>query len=157
MAQDGPGSGTDVSTDLQHLRSILQAGEVERSRHVSKLAAEIMDEVIRSVRPGMSEHELAARLSAASRMRGGNAVVNLVASDERISQYRHPLPTNKTVEHYAMLVLCFRLEGLIPAITRLIHFGPLPDELPVPRLPGHRQRRRLRVRPLDPPVQRGRR
>lgn len=129
IGQDGAGDGVDMSADLQHLRSIMQPEEVVRLRRASRLAAEIMQEVIRSVRPGISEYEIAARLSAASRLRGGNAVVNLVASDERIYQYRHPLPSNKTVERYAMLVLCLRSEGLIPAITRLVHFGPLPEEL----------------------------
>jgi hypothetical protein len=59
----------------------------------------------------------------------GYAIVNLVAADERISRYRHPLPTAETVERYAMLVLCFRRAGLMAALTRLVHFGLLPDKL----------------------------
>lgn len=129
IGQDGPGSGIDISADLQSLRSVLQPEEVTRIRYVSTLAAEIMDDAVRSVRPGNTEYELAARLAMGSRVRGGNAIVNLIASDERIYQYRHPLPTAKKVERYAMLVLCLRLEGLIAAITRLVHFGPMPDEL----------------------------
>jgi antitoxin VapB len=129
LGQDTAGNGIDMSTELRHLRSVLQTEEVARLRRVSAIAAEIMDAVIRSVRPGMTEHEVAARLAAACRQHGGNAVVNLIASDERIYQYRHPLPTNKTIQQYVMAVLCLRLEGLIPAITRLAHFGPLPEEL----------------------------
>ncbi len=125
IGQDGPGNGVTLSSDLQQLRSVLQAEEVVRLRHASTLAAEIMDEVIRSVRPGISEYEVAARVAAASYKRGGNAVVNLVASDERIYDYRHPLPTNKAVRHYAEIVLCLRYRGVTPSITRLIHFGPL--------------------------------
>ncbi len=128
-AQDGPGSGVDMSADVRQLRSILQAEEVVRLRHASILAAEAMDEVARSVHPGISEYEVAARLAAASRKRGGNAVVNLIASDDRIYRYRHPLPTNKVVERYVMVVLSLRYHGLIPSITRLVHFGPLPEEL----------------------------
>lgn len=129
IGQDGAGHNVDMSTDLRHLRSVLEPAEANRFRHVSAITAEVMDEVIRSVRPGMTEYEIAGRLALASRQRGGNAVVNLIASDERIYQYRHPLPTGKTVDRYVMLVLCLRLQGLIPAITRLVHFGPLPDEL----------------------------
>jgi antitoxin VapB len=129
LGQDGPGSGTDVGTDLQHLRTVLQPEEVARMRHVCVLAAEAMDDAVRSVRPGNPEYDLAARLSAACNARGGSAIVNLIASDDRIYQYRHPLPTSKTVERYAMLVLCMRYEGLIAAITRLVHFGPLPADL----------------------------
>ena len=119
----------DFGSDLRDLRSVLQPEEVTRMRHVSTLAAEVMDDAIRAVRPGDSEYELAARLAAGSRLRGGNAIVNLIASDDRIFQYRHPLPTTKTVEKYAMLVLCLRLSGLVASITRLVYFGKMPDEL----------------------------
>lgn len=132
VGQDGPSRDVNVvnvGPDLQHLRSILQAEEVARIRHVARLAAEVMDNTIRSVRPGDPEYQLAAQLAAGSRVRGGIAIVNLVASDDRIYQYRHPLPTAKTVEHYAMLVLGMRFEGLIAAISRLVHFGSLPNDL----------------------------
>jgi antitoxin VapB len=129
LGQDGLGAGVDMGSELRDLRSVLQDEEVARFRRVSALAGEAMDDAIRAVRPGDSEYELASRLSAGSRLRGGTAVVNLIASDERISQFRHPLPTAKTVERYAMLVLCLRIEGLIASVTRLVHFGPMPDEL----------------------------
>lgn len=131
MGEDGPGHHVNMSDELRHLRTVLHPNEVARLRRISRTTAEIMGEVVRSLRPGMTEYEVAARLASASRERGGNAVVNLVASDERIYQYRHPLPTGKTIERYVMAVLCFRHEGLIPAITRLVHFGSMPEELRV--------------------------
>jgi antitoxin VapB len=57
------------------------------------------------------------------------AIVNLIATDERIYSYRHPLPTAKKLDRYAMLILCGRKNGLICSLTRLVHFGPLSDEL----------------------------
>ena len=56
-------------------------------------------------------------------------IVNLIATDERIFRFRHPLPTTKVLDQYAMLVLCGRQAGLVASVTRLIHFGPLPEEL----------------------------
>jgi antitoxin VapB len=120
---------SDFGTDLRELRSVFQPEELERLRRLGKLAGEAMDDAVRSVRPGASEYELAARLAAAGRVRGGSPIVNLIASDERIYNFRHPLPTAKTVDKYAMLVLCLRMEGLIVSVTRLVHFGPMPDEL----------------------------
>jgi Xaa-Pro aminopeptidase len=128
--EGGGGTNTiDFSTQLRHLRSVLQEEEIIRLRRVSALAAEAMYEAIQAVRPGMSEYEVAAKLAEAARERGGTAVVNLSASDESIYRYRHPLPTDKQIEHYAMLVLCLRKEGLIPSITRLVYFGSLPEDL----------------------------
>ncbi len=120
---------TTLRDDLIALRSVLEPEECERFRHVGKLAAEAMDEAIRATQPGDSEFTLAARLSSAGRERGGSPIVNLIASDERIFNFRHPLPTAKAVEKYAMLVLCLRLDGLIASITRLVHFGAIPADL----------------------------
>ncbi|HEV2661095.1 MAG TPA: M24 family metallopeptidase [Ktedonobacteraceae bacterium] len=129
VGHEGPGAEVDFSAELRHLRTTLQDEEILRLRRVSALAAEAMYEAIQAVRPGMSEYEAAARLAQAARERGGTAVVNLIASDERIYQYRHPLPTAKPIERYAMLVLSLRKEGFVPSITRLVHFGPQPEDL----------------------------
>ena len=88
-----------------------------------------MNDAIRAVRPGMSERELAALLAFEAEKRGAQAIVNLIATDERIFRYRHPLPTDKKLDRYAMLVMCGRKWGLVCSVTRLVHFGPLPDEL----------------------------
>jgi antitoxin VapB len=77
----------------------------------------------------MTEYEIAAVLSQAVECRGVQAIVNLIATDERIFAYRHPLPTSKKLQRYAMLILCGRKWGLICSLTRLIHFGVLPDEV----------------------------
>src|SRR5947209_12124065 len=61
IGQDVAGSNVDMSAELLHLRSVLEANEANRFRHISAITAEIMDEVIRSVRPGMTEHEIAGR------------------------------------------------------------------------------------------------
>jgi antitoxin VapB len=88
-----------------------------------------MNDTIRVVRPGVSEFEIAAKLSFETQLRGAQPIVKLVATDERIFHYRHPLPADREMERYAMLVLCGRKDGLIASITRLVHFGKLPDDL----------------------------
>jgi len=119
----------DISSDLQTLRSTLLPDEAERMRVVGRLTGETLGAVIAHIEPGMTEWAIAGLLDQASRDVGGQCVVNLVASDERIARYRHPLPTDKRVERYVMVVSCLRLHGLVGAATRLVHFGPLPAEL----------------------------
>jgi Xaa-Pro aminopeptidase len=128
-AQDGPGTGRNMAEALKQLRCVLQPNEVERARYAGKLAAEAMAEALLKVRIGDSEHQVAAYMTEAVRKRGALAVVALVASDARVLQYRHPLPADKKVSRYAMLVLCVRHAGLVISLTRLVHFGPLPNEL----------------------------
>jgi Xaa-Pro aminopeptidase len=122
-------SALDLSGELTVARSYLDAAEQERFRKLSALCAAAMNEAIRTVKPGMNEFEIAALLSSASQKRGVLPVVNLIATDERIYNFRHPLPTEKIMDKYAMLVLCGRQAGLVCSLTRFVHFGTLPDEL----------------------------
>ncbi len=119
----------DLSSEVSHLRADLSPEEEDRFRRLGKWCAEAMNEAIRAVRPGMTEYEIAALLGASAQMRGAQPIVNLIATDERIYAYRHPLPIDKKLERYAMLVLCGRWKGLVASVTRLVYFGNLPDEL----------------------------
>jgi antitoxin VapB len=77
----------------------------------------------------MTEHEISGLLFKEIEGRGVQVIVSLVAVDERVFSYRHPLPTSKPLQQYAMLVLCGRKGGLICSLTRLVHFGPMSEEL----------------------------
>jgi antitoxin VapB len=99
---------------------------------VAKLTAQAMETATRAVRPGMSEYEIAGCLAHEAFNRNVLPIVNLIATDERIFNFRHPLPDpNKKLQKYAMLIICGRKYGLVCSVTRLVHFGPLPDELKV--------------------------
>ncbi len=130
LGADGayPGA-TDLSYELARLRAHLTPAEGERFRALGRLCAQAMDRAIREVRPGQTEYEIAAILARETLARGAQPIVNLVATDEHIFKFRHPLPTEKKLEKYAMLVLCGRKWGLVCSITRFMHFGRLPDEL----------------------------
>ncbi len=130
LGADAPVAGAvDLSADMARLRTNLTPAEGERFRALGRLCAAAMNDAIHAVKPGQSEYELAALLARQAERRGVQAIVNLIATDERIFKFRHPLPTAKTLNKYAMLVLCGRKWGLVCSVTRLIHFGPLPDEL----------------------------
>ena len=130
LGADGPYPGAvDLSGELARLRANLTPEEGQRLRELSRLCADAMDHAARAIHPGQSEHQIAGRLALEAESRGVQAVVNLVATDERIFAYRHPLPTARRLERYAMLVLCGRRSGLVSSLTRLVHFGPLPSEV----------------------------
>lgn len=121
--------GIDVNAALTPLRMTLSPEEQERFRGLSKLCAQAMDTAIRKVKPGMTEFEIAALLNAETQDRGVLPIVNLIATDQRIYEFRHPLPTDKMLDKYAMMVLCGRQYGLVCSITRLVHFGAMPEAL----------------------------
>lgn len=119
----------DLSHDLALLRSRLLPVEQDRFRTLGSDCADAMQRAISRVNPGSSEHEIGAALAYETRSRGIRPVVVLVAVDDRIYQVRHPIPTHKVMDKYAMLVLCGRRDGLTCSVTRLVHFGVIPDDL----------------------------
>jgi antitoxin VapB len=130
LAADGPYPGAiDLSGEMARLRAKLLPEEGARYRQVSQLCAAAMNAAIRAVRPGMTEYDIAALLDGETFARGVQPIVNLIATDDRIFNFRHPLPTDKKMDRYAMLVLCGRKHGLVTSLTRLVYFGRLPDDL----------------------------
>ncbi len=130
LATDFPLQGAQHwARELAILRARLLPDEVARFHALARDAAEAMQQAILRVRPGQSEHIIAASLATETQQRGMRPIVTLVAVDERVHHVRHPLPTARIMRRYAMLVLCARRGGLTASVTRLVHFGPLPDEL----------------------------
>lgn len=119
----------DLSRQIASLRAQLTAQEGVRYRQLGIFCAQAMRQAVDVVKPGMSEFEISSLLAQSIESKGVQAVVNLVATDERIFSYRHPLPTAKKLQNYAMLVLCGRKWGLICSVTRFVHFGALSAEL----------------------------
>ena len=123
-----PGAA-DISINVARLRSQLTPEEGLRYKNLSALCAQGMWQLLEAVHPGMTEYEIAGFLLNAVESKGVQGILVLIATDERVFSYRHPLPTSKKLNKYAMVVLCGRKDGLICSITRLIHFGSFSDEL----------------------------
>lgn len=130
IGSDSPMEGAiNISDDIAELRYILTDKEVQRFRELGRDCGEAIGEVCKTIKPGLSEFEIAGAMSEELYKRGVTPIVLLIAVDERVSQYRHPLPTDKKVEKYGMIVVCGRKYGLVASLTRLFHFGPVSDEL----------------------------
>ena len=128
-SDDGAGGLPVLGADFVRLRYELTEAEVERYRALGTDLASAMEAAARSAERGMTEAEAAALLAWHCWPRGMNPVVLLVAADERIENWRHPTVKSTPISRCVMLVACCRRAGLVGAITRLVHFGPLPEEL----------------------------
>ena len=125
---------------MVELRYVLLPMEVDRYRRLVHDAAEVVEGVCRSVTPGQTELEVAALVAKGCMERGVLPLVNLVAVDDRIKRYRHPLPTKKSVQNTVMVVLTGRRNGLHASLTRIVAFG---------KLDGSIQRRHQSVTKVD--------
>lgn len=105
------------------LRYTLFESEVERYRDTSLCVAKAVEQAALSIEIGQSEQEIANLIRENCNRYGVSAFVTLVGTDERIFKYRHPLPTHKKLERYALLAVSGRKHGLFASITRMVHFG----------------------------------
>jgi Xaa-Pro dipeptidase len=122
--------GSDWPDDcLTDLRASLSEIEIQALRGLGAEVSTEASALLEEVRPGWSELEVAGELIGRLRKCAILAPVVLVGADERIAAYRHPLPTARRLEKLLMLVVCAERRGLIVALTRLLHFGRLPDDL----------------------------
>jgi Xaa-Pro dipeptidase len=121
--------GENIATKLSQLRRTLTDEQIVQYREVARHAAEAIEWTATQIQPGQTEYEIAALLAGEVIRRGCTPYVTLVATDARVFNYRHPIPTNKRLEKYAMLVICAEQYGLVANATRFVHFGDLPKEL----------------------------
>ena len=128
IAADAP-FGTAPIVSLQPLRLRLTVSEMDRYRWLGRHTADAVTEVLRGLRPGMSEIEMQAILAQQLIIRDIMPSVYLTAVDDRITKYRHAVPRAGVLKHFGMVNFCSRRWGLAISMTRFIHFGPMPAEL----------------------------
>ncbi len=118
-----------LGADFAALRYSLSAGEIRRYRKLGHEVSEILEAVGKTIRAGQSEREVEAMMAERALRAGMRPFVRLVAADERILRFRHPITTDKKIDKRVMYVICAERGGLIVAATRLVNFVPLSDEL----------------------------
>ncbi len=118
-----------VEAALTRCRYQLTSSEIERFRSLGSDAARAIGSLARALAPGETERQIARRIADVLAVHDIRAVVNLVAVDERIQKYRHPVPTDCRWEKILMLVVCARRGGMIASFTRIVCSGAIPDEL----------------------------
>jgi antitoxin VapB len=124
LVSDDGTLGPNVHGAMAGLRSMLLPEECEAYRVLGRLAAEAMEATLGSIEAGTAENEISARLIYEGQRRGCQVPVSLVAADERIARYRHPLPTlpgtvhERRVKRYVMVVAGMLRGGLSVSLTR---------------------------------------
>ncbi|MDW8425486.1 MAG: M24 family metallopeptidase [Meiothermus sp.] len=119
-APQGP---CDLEHDLTPLRLVLSPEEQARYRALGREASMALGESLRFADPGWSEYDLAGAISEELLAKGIQPLVLLVAGEERLFRYRHPIPTRRPLGRLFMGVVCGRRHGLIANVSRLRSFG----------------------------------
>jgi Xaa-Pro dipeptidase len=139
LVSDDGSLGRNVHDELAVLRSLLSPMELEKYRVLGRRAAESMTACLAQIEAGTGESDIAAMLVAEGQRRHCQVPVALIAADDRIAKYRHPLPTvnsllpggetQRGVEQYVMVVGCFLCEGLVVSMTRFKQVAALSADI----------------------------
>jgi len=119
----------NLEEEIKQLRFSLLPGEIKRYRILGKETSKIISKICKNIRPGETENEIRGRLAQNLWSKNINPHLILIGSDERIFAYRHPIPKDKKIRKYVMVVVCAERDGLIVNMTRFIYFGLIPQEL----------------------------
>ena len=113
----------DLGAAILDVRVPLLPGECARLRALGAEVSASLFDAAQRLHPGLSEHAVAGAAAQAICAVGAEPVVVLVAGDDRIARVRHPLPTQRSVAHVAMVVICARRHGLVASMTRFVGWG----------------------------------
>ncbi|MEB5836916.1 M24 family metallopeptidase [Pantoea dispersa] len=124
IGSDTPMAGlSDIQPQMITLRQGLSAPEQQRFRTLGQETAQIVETVARQLRVGVSEWQVEADIAAGCLARGIRPMCTLVAADERIAAFKHPVPTRKTLQRMMLITLGAERHGLHVSLTRLVHLG----------------------------------
>jgi Xaa-Pro dipeptidase len=127
IGSDVPAEGArDVNAAVRALQTPLTDPEVARYRALGGDVANAVERLCRSLQPGGSECSIAGMVNSAVATIGARAVVTLVAADERIARFRHPVPTSREWRHAFLIGLCAERQGLVVALSRVVSCGESP-------------------------------
>lgn len=130
VGSDAPIPGVvNLADEIARLRYSLTPDEIERFRWLGVKASSALEETLIVTQRGEKESEVVARLCAKLWRDRIDPVTLMAAADSRVSDFRHPIPTEKPIDRYLMVSLNARKWGLIVSLTRLVHFGKLPEDL----------------------------
>ena len=112
-----------ASDGLTELRYTMLPPEIERYRSLGVGAAQAIEITCTNARQGETELDVAASLAFECQKQGILPLMLLVAGDERVVRYRHPLPTRNQIGRTLLVALTGRRHGLHVSLTQMVSYG----------------------------------
>src|SRR5262249_36030834 len=118
---------TPVETALARAGVPLTGAEIARYRALGADAGRMLGEVCGTLTPGDEEIAIARRIADGAASIRARAIVCLVGADDRLSRFRHPVPTSKRWTQVVMMALCAERDGLVVSLSRIVSSAPRPE------------------------------
>jgi Xaa-Pro dipeptidase len=111
-----------LAEDVAKLRYSLTPEEIERYRWLGERVSVALEKTMMKTKKGEKESAVVGRLCKELWKDRIDPITLMSAADDRVSQFRHPIPTEKRIEKYLMVSVNARKWGLIVSLTRFLHF-----------------------------------
>lgn len=121
-----PGA-VDVNDMINICQYSLTENDIARYLYLGETFSKALEECLARVKPGDMELDIAGRINEALWQYNMDPVLFLVAGDERITKYRHCIPTENRIKKRLMVSCNGRYKGLVTKTTRFVNFGE-PEE-----------------------------
>ena len=122
-SDQGGSERIDLGTEIENLRQSLVAEDVARFKNVCGDAAIALGNAMKEVVSSDREIDVTARIANSLWKHNLELVFIGVAGEERVKQFRHPLPTEAPVGNRVVASICARRKGLISSVTRIVSFA----------------------------------
>ncbi|HMS66262.1 MAG TPA: Xaa-Pro peptidase family protein [Ignavibacteria bacterium] len=120
-----------VNALLENIVSVKNDNEIELTKKAVEITDKTFSELLRIIKPGMTEREVSAEISYLQKKFGadGDSFDAIVASGER-SAFPHARPSDKKITNNELLKLDFgcTVQGMKSDMTRTIGIGKVSDE-----------------------------
>jgi len=114
---------------VRALHSPLTGSEITKYRWLGKTCAEAVSRVCLGLQPGMTERGIESLIASSLTRQAIRPAEILIATDDRISRFRAaPSSDSEKLERFVRIGVKASRWGMTVALTRFVHFGPLPRE-----------------------------
>ena len=118
-----------IEPSIAACRFELLPEEIERYRELGRAAGRALQNVVPRLETGLTEKQIARIVRDELARDDIFSIVTLVAADERIALYRHPIPADNVWTNTLLIVVCARRHGLVASLSRMICAGDVPSDL----------------------------
>ncbi len=130
IGSDGhPSFGVDLSDELIIARLALTDFAKGELRALGRDTTRALEVALQYWRPGTTDRQVQAEMVRQLELTGAEAVVALVAGDERVASLRHPVALGRPAFDRVMAVVVSRRGGLNVAATRFVAAAKAPADL----------------------------
>ena len=129
VGSDQPGGDRiDLGVEIEIIRGSLIETDIARFKEICSDAAIALGNAMKEVTSSDREIDVAGLITK-SLWRSNLEIAFLgIAGEDRVTKFRHPLPTTSLIGNRVSASICAKRKGLIASVTRIVTFGRLEEE-----------------------------